>query len=120
MINNNTKVWIFILLSSVALLIAGYQVADRLGLLIGFLLAVFIGRLRFLAASCPFRLSWWAVSFPLAGAAVCALRYAGHTSNLFTHSVAIVLLAGVTLLLFAMTVRTLVGAARGELKALVG
>lgn len=40
MINNNTKVWIFILVSSVALLILGYQWAERLGLLIGFLLAV--------------------------------------------------------------------------------
>lgn len=40
MINNNTKVWIFILISSLALLIIGYQVGERLGLLIGFLLAV--------------------------------------------------------------------------------
>lgn len=41
MINNNTKVWIFILSTSLALLIAGYQLGERLGLLIGFLLALF-------------------------------------------------------------------------------
>lgn len=42
MINNNTKVWIFILSSSLALLIIGYQLGERLGLLIGFLLAVLL------------------------------------------------------------------------------
>ncbi len=42
MINNNTKVWIFILTSSLALLIAGYQIGERLGLLIGFGLALLL------------------------------------------------------------------------------
>lgn len=42
MMNNNTKVWIFILSSSLALLIIGYQLGERLGLLIGFLLAVIL------------------------------------------------------------------------------
>lgn len=42
MINNNTKVWIFILSTSLALLIVGYQLGERLGLLVGFLLAVFL------------------------------------------------------------------------------
>jgi heat shock protein HtpX len=40
MLNNNTKVWIFILASSFALLILGYQLGERLGLFIGFLLAL--------------------------------------------------------------------------------
>ncbi len=40
MANNNTKVWIFILASSLTLLIGGYQIGERFGLLIGFLLAV--------------------------------------------------------------------------------
>lgn len=40
MTNNNTKVWIFILSSSLALLIAGYELGERLGLLIGFLAAL--------------------------------------------------------------------------------
>ncbi|XGC79936.1 M56 family metallopeptidase [Bdellovibrio bacteriovorus] len=42
MINNNTKVWLFILFSSLALLIAGYQLGERLGLSIGFLLALLL------------------------------------------------------------------------------
>lgn len=42
MISNNTKVWIFILSSSLALLIAGYELGERLGLLIGFLGALTI------------------------------------------------------------------------------
>lgn len=36
MINNTTKVWIFILTTSLAFLIFGYKMGDRLGLLIGF------------------------------------------------------------------------------------
>ncbi|MFV3408789.1 M48 family metalloprotease [Bdellovibrio bacteriovorus] len=42
MINNNTKVWIFILSSSLALLVLGYQFGERLGLLIGFFFAVLL------------------------------------------------------------------------------
>lgn len=42
MINNNTKVWIFILTSSLALLVVGYQLGERLGLLIGFFLALLL------------------------------------------------------------------------------
>ena len=41
-----------------------------------FVLAVLLGRLRLLLACCPFRVSWWAVSFPLAATAVAALRFA--------------------------------------------
>jgi heat shock protein HtpX len=37
---NSTKVWIFILLSSLTLLILGYEIAERLGLFIGFLSAI--------------------------------------------------------------------------------
>lgn len=94
--------------------------ASSLYMLTLFILTILIGRLRFLAVSCPFRLSWWAVSFPLAATAVATLRYAAHTSNLFTNTVAIILLIGVTALLLAMAVRTLLSAARGDLKKLVG
>lgn len=37
---NSTKVWIFILISSLTLLVLGYEVGERMGLFIGFLLAV--------------------------------------------------------------------------------
>lgn len=42
MINNSTKVWIFILGTSLVLLIAGYELGERLGLLIGFLATLLI------------------------------------------------------------------------------
>jgi tellurite resistance protein len=84
-----------------------------------FLVSVMIGRLRYLAISCPFRLFWWAVSFPLASASVCSLRYAEHSPNFFTHSVAIVLLVGVTLLLLAMSVKTIANLLKGNLKRLI-
>ena len=94
--------------------------ATALYMLTIFLLTVMIGRLRYLAITCPFRLAWWSVSFPLASASVCALRYAQHSPNLFTHSVAIVLLAGVTLLLTAMSVKTIASLLQGHLKLLIG
>lgn len=42
MISNSTKVWIFILISSLALLMIGYEAAERLGLFLGFILAVLL------------------------------------------------------------------------------
>lgn len=48
MTHNNTKVWLFILLSSLFLLIAGYELGERLGLLLGFLSAVLINLFVFI------------------------------------------------------------------------
>lgn len=42
MTNNTTKVWISILTSSLAFLIIGYQLGERLGLLVGFLIALLL------------------------------------------------------------------------------
>lgn len=42
MMNNNTKVWVFILASSLAMLILGYQLGGRLGLLVCFFLALLL------------------------------------------------------------------------------
>lgn len=47
MANTNTKVWIFILSTSLALLILGYQIGERLGLIIGFLLALLLNFIVF-------------------------------------------------------------------------
>ncbi|MFJ5299068.1 SLAC1 anion channel family protein [Pseudomonas sp. NPDC088368] len=94
--------------------------ASALYMLTLFMLTVLAGRLRYLAISCPFRLSWWAVSFPLAAATVTALRYAAYKPNLFTHSVALTLLASVTLILLWMALRTAVATLQGNLKALAG
>ncbi|MDA6076024.1 hypothetical protein O0544_01560 [Edwardsiella anguillarum] len=52
--------------------------ADALYMLTLFLLCVLIGRVQNLPRTCPFRLSWWSVGFPLASSAGSALRYAAH------------------------------------------
>jgi tellurite resistance protein len=94
--------------------------ASALYMLTLFLLAVLLGRLRYMLQSCPFRLSWWSVGFPMAAAAGCALRYAGHAPGMFSNAVAILLLAGATAVILAMAVRTLFGVVRGRLRELAG
>ncbi|MDE2413558.1 MAG: SLAC1 anion channel family protein [Comamonadaceae bacterium] len=94
--------------------------ASALYMLTLFLLGVLLGRLKNLARSCPFRLSWWSVSFPLAAAAGCAIRYAGQVDNLFTQSVAMLLLALATIVILGMTAQTLLAVARGDLHRLAG
>jgi len=79
------------------------QAAQSLSVLTLFMLAVLLGRLRHLPSCCPFRVSWWAVSFPLA-----------------TDAIALALLALATPTIAGLLVRTLVGIARGELRTLSG
>jgi tellurite resistance protein len=92
--------------------------AQALYMLTLFLLAVLLGRLRHLMRCCPFRVSWWAVSFPLASAATAALRYAGAAHAAVTDGIAITLLAFATLVIGGLLIRTLDGIAKGELKTL--
>ncbi|MGY0159810.1 SLAC1 anion channel family protein [Edwardsiella tarda] len=94
--------------------------ADALYMLTLFMLCVLIPRVRALAHTCPFRLSWWSVGFPLASSVGCALRYAAHHPNPVSHAIALFLLAGVTLLLFWLLLATLHGSLRGRLRALAG
>ncbi|MBI1173481.1 C4-dicarboxylate ABC transporter [bacterium] len=83
-----------------------------------FMLAILVGRLRRMLVCCPFRLAWWSVSFPLAAAAIAALRFAAARPDVVTHAIALVLLAFATLVIAALAVRTLAGILRGELRAL--
>ena len=83
-----------------------------------FLLAVLLPKLARLGRSCPFRVSWWAVSFPLAASAVAALKVAAAEPGWFTDGVALALLALTTLVILFLLVRTLTGLARGELHTL--
>jgi tellurite resistance protein len=71
------------------------------------LLVILIGQLRFLHASCPFRLSWWSVGFPLAASAVAALRLATARPDILTDAIALTLLALATLVISWLLVRTL-------------
>ena len=92
--------------------------AESLYVLTLFMLVVLLGRLRYLADCCPFRVAWWAVSFPLAAAAVTALHFAQAAPNRTTDAIAMLLLGLATLVIFLLLVRTLSGIARGELRTL--
>ncbi|WGE30890.1 SLAC1 anion channel family protein (plasmid) [Edwardsiella tarda] len=92
--------------------------ADALYMLTLFMLCVLIGRIQNLPRTCPFRLSWWSVGFPLASSVGCALRYAAHHPSPLSQGIALLLLAGVSLLLLWMVVRTLHGIVRGRLRTL--
>lgn len=94
--------------------------AQSLYALMLFMLAVLLGRLRYLPVCCPFRISWWAVSFPLAASAIAALRFALAAPGRITDAVALALLAFATLAIGGLLARTLAGIARGELRTLSG
>lgn len=83
-----------------------------------FVLAVLLGRLRQLPRSCPFRVAWWAASFPLAASANAALKYAAFAQHPVTSAIAIGLLALASIVIAALLLRTLWGIAHGELRAL--
>jgi len=93
-------------------------VAQSLYFLTLFVLAVLLGRLRVLRQCCPFRVSWWAVSFPLAASAIAALKFAAYDPNWFTTCVAWALLVLGTLTIGELLVRTLAGVVQGELRTL--
>lgn len=84
------------------------------------LICVLIALLRHLPRCCPFRVSWWAVSFPLAAATVAALHFAEAIPNAVNQGVAVLLLGITTLIVFALVVRTIRGLIRGELRQLIG
>jgi tellurite resistance protein len=92
--------------------------AQALYMLMLFLLAVLVGRLRHLPGCAPFRVSWWAVSFPLAASSTAALRYAAWADDAFGDAVAIVLLAFASVVILGLLGRTVIGIARGELRTL--
>ena len=79
---------------------------------------VLLGQMRHIALCCPFRVSWWAVSFPLAASAIAALRFATANPGWFTNAVAVALLVLATVSILGLLARTLFGVARGELRAL--
>jgi tellurite resistance protein len=92
--------------------------AEALYALTLFLLAVLVPKLARLGRACPFRVAWWAVSFPLAAAAVTALRVAAAQPGRLTDGLALVLLGLATGVILWLLARTLIGLARGELRTL--
>jgi len=94
------------------------EFAIGLFLLAVFMLSVLLGRLRNLAQCCPFRVSWWAVSFPLAASATASLRIATSMPGTWTTLVSIALLALATIVIAGLLIRTVVGIGRGQLRTL--
>jgi tellurite resistance protein len=92
--------------------------AEALYMLMLFILAVLLGQLRYLPTCCPFRVSWWAVSFPLAACSIAALRFATAQPGFITDGIAVALLALATTVILVLFGRTLWGLARGELRTL--
>jgi len=92
--------------------------AQALYMLTLFVLAVLLGQLRHLLVCCPFRVSWWAVSFPLATSAIAALRFAAAEPGVIPDSIALGLLALATLVIAGLVIRTFLGLVKGELRTL--
>lgn len=92
--------------------------ATSLFVLALFVLSLFAGKLQHLPRCCPFRVSWWAVSFPLAAASIAALRIAAAKPGWATQSLAGVLLALSTVVILYLLGRTAMGLVRGELQTL--
>ncbi|MFS7187296.1 SLAC1 anion channel family protein [Serratia proteamaculans] len=84
------------------------------------LLTVLLSRLRDLRHCCPFRVSWWAVSFPLSAAAGAGLRYAAFAQAIWADAIAVALLALATTVIAALFIRTITGIVRGEMQKLAG
>ncbi len=70
--------------------------AESLYTLTLFILTILLGRLREAAICCPFRISWWAVSFPLAASAIAAIRFGTARPGLITDAIALLLLVFAT------------------------
>lgn len=92
--------------------------AQSLYVLMLFMLAVLLGRLHDLPLCCPFRVSWWAVSFPLAASSIAALKFAAAEPGAVTDVIAAALLALATITIAGLLLRTLAGLVRGELRTL--
>lgn len=92
--------------------------AKALYMLMLFIFAVLAGRLRNLIRCCPFRVSWWSVSFPVAASAVASIRYAQYAHNVYIDGIAVCFLFFATVVVLGLLVRTVFGIARGELRNL--
>lgn len=94
--------------------------AQSLYTLMLFLLAALLPRIRHLPHCCPFRFSWWSVSFPLAASAITALHFAMSRPSWLAEAIAWALLVFTTATILGLLGRTLSGLFKGELRALNG
>ena len=90
--------------------------AQGLVMIMLFLLPVLLARLVHLPACSPFRVAWWAASFPVAASAVTALRYAAVADSPVMDAIALLILGIATLVIAVFAVQTLSAVARGRLR----
>uniref|UniRef100_UPI0040395931 SLAC1 anion channel family protein n=1 Tax=Variovorax sp. BK018 TaxID=3450241 RepID=UPI0040395931 len=83
-----------------------------------FMLLILLGRLRHLPECCPFRVAWWAVSFPLTATAIAALRFEQAEPGAPTKAIALALVALSTFVVLWLLGRTSFGILRGEMRTL--
>ena len=69
---------------------------------------------------CPFRVSRWAVSFPLAASAIAAARLDIAEPGIAVDTIDLLLLALASVVIAGLFARTLLGLVRGELRTLSG
>ncbi len=78
-----------------------------------FLLLALLPQIKVAKECCPFRVTWWAISFPLAAMASAAVRVSGESLGIYC---AVVFLMLVTLSILWLMARTLTAIFQGELK----
>ena len=71
-----------------------------------FLLLLFGSKIALLPKCCPFQVSWWSVSFPLATVSGACLRYAQRQSDMIHWILAALLLSITTLVIIYLVVQT--------------
>jgi tellurite resistance protein len=92
--------------------------AQGLVMVMLFLLPVLLGRLVHLPVCSPFRVAWWAASFPLAAAAVAALKFARVAGSAVMDAVALIVLGVASVVIAVFVVQTVGGIVRGRLREL--
>ncbi|MGH2565468.1 MAG: SLAC1 anion channel family protein, partial [Ginsengibacter sp.] len=71
-----------------------------------FMLLIFGSKVLLLSKSCPFRVTWWAVSFPLAAATIASFRYAVHKQAIIFQIISALLLAVSTVVMGYLLIQT--------------
>ena len=92
--------------------------ASSLFYLAVFMFMVLVPKLLRLRSSSPFGLSWWPVGFPLAAMTNASLKFVIHRPSWSAHAFALAMLASTTFVTLSLSVRTIMGIIRGNLRAL--
>ncbi|PAF43838.1 SLAC1 anion channel family protein [Helicobacter sp. 11S03491-1] len=83
-----------------------------------FIFLVLLPQYMTIIKCCPFRITWWAVSFPLSALGVSMLRVVKEFDSPYLHFLVLSYLIVFTLLMLCLITRTLKGIFNGELREL--